>query len=354
MKRRQFLAAGLAGMAGLCAPALGLRAQSLTPIKLALGPAVDISALTLTLGRGLGYYAEEGLEVDVVALGSVPVVTTAIDRGDVQFGVGTTTFQFPLFEKGELPPVVNFFEYVYPFRWDIAVSPDSPIKSYHDLKGKTIGVASMGTTDYPMMRKVLSNIGIDPDNDVRWQPVGAGMLGGIALRDGTIDAMATYEIVLGMIEGNDIPFITLPRPESVPMIGGVFYSARSSFLKENRAAAVGVARATRKSSEFVIANPRAAADVFLTMYPEFIDRTSTRDVAISRILPSIARRAKLLRPPFAGIRPGEIAQDEINASKEFDGITADVSPLFTADLIEEINAFDLAAIHEQAKSYTFS
>lgn len=350
MKRRQFLAASLVG---LCAPALGLRAQSLTPIKLALGPAVDVSALTLTLGRGLGYYAEEGLDVDVVALGSVPVVTTAIDRGDVQFGVGTTTFQFPLFEKGQLPPVVNFFEYVYPFRWDIAVSPGSPIRSYHDLKGKTIGVASMGTTDYPMMRKVLSNIGIDPDNDVTWQPVGAGVLGGVALRDGAIDAMATYEIVLGMIEGNEIPFVTLPRPESVPMIGGVFYSARATFLKENRATAVGIARATRKSSEFVIANPRAAADVFLTMYPEFIDRTSSREVAIGRILPSIKRRAKLLLPPFPKTRPGEIAQVEIQASKEFDGITADVNSLFTSDLIDEINEFDVAAIHEQAKSYSF-
>ena len=72
----------------------------------------------------------------------------------------------PLFAKGELPPIMNFYEYTYPYKWDVAVLPDAPFKSYEDLKGKKIGVSDFGTTDYPVTRAVFKNIGIDPDKDV--------------------------------------------------------------------------------------------------------------------------------------------------------------------------------------------
>ena len=90
----------------------------------------------------------------------------ALDKGDVEFGVGTPSFQFPLFAKGQLPPIVNYYEYTYPYKWDVAVKPESGIQKYEDLKGKKIGVSDLGTTDYPVTRAVLQNIGIDPDKDV--------------------------------------------------------------------------------------------------------------------------------------------------------------------------------------------
>ena len=58
-------------------------------------------------------------------------------KGDIEFGVGTPSFQFPLFAKGQLPPIVNYYEYrSYPYLWDVAVKPDSGAQKYEDLKGK--------------------------------------------------------------------------------------------------------------------------------------------------------------------------------------------------------------------------
>ena len=53
------------------------------------------------------------------------VKSMSVDKGDVEFAVGTPSFQFPLFAKGQLPPIVNYYEYTYPYKWDVAVKPES-------------------------------------------------------------------------------------------------------------------------------------------------------------------------------------------------------------------------------------
>ena len=120
-----------------------------------------------------GYTKEEGLAFTPAALGTNSNAQIAVDKGDTEFAVGTPSFQFPLFAKGQLPPIVNYYEYTYPYKWDVAVKPDSGVQKYEDLKGKKIGVSDMGTTDYPVTRAVLQNIGIDPDKDVTWIAVWA-------------------------------------------------------------------------------------------------------------------------------------------------------------------------------------
>ncbi len=72
----------------------------------------------------------------------------------------------------------------------MAVKRARPVKSYADLKGKNIGVSDFGGTEYPVTRNVLKSMGIDPDKDVKWTAVGAGVPAGVALQRGAIDALA--------------------------------------------------------------------------------------------------------------------------------------------------------------------
>ena len=74
-----------------------------------------------------------------------------------------------------------FYQYTYPYKWDIAVKPGSPIKSYADLKGKKIGVSDFGGTEYPVTKNVLKALGLDPEKDVNWVSVGNGTPAGVAL-----------------------------------------------------------------------------------------------------------------------------------------------------------------------------
>ena len=354
LNRRQITKGlGAAAAMGVAAPSI-LRAQELTKISMGFGiKSVNPIVINVLIGEGLGYYKQEGLTFTPRALGTNSNAQIAVDKGDVQFAVGTPSFQLPLYAKGELPPILNFYEYTYPYKWDIAVLPDSPAKTYQDLKGKKVGVSDLGTTDYPVTRAVMRNLGLDPDKDVQWIAVGAGVSAGVALQRGVIDALAYFDTGFGQIEAAGIPFRMLPRPKDVPLIGGLFLSAMANYIKTNRKVCVGFGRGVAKSSIFLAANPEAGAKVFLDLYPETAPRGSSQADAIKSILFAARRRIPLYEPPYEKTKMGFIRESELMLDAKFMNLDSikDVKPLFTNDLIDEINDFDREKIISEAKSY---
>jgi NitT/TauT family transport system substrate-binding protein len=341
---------GAAGLA-LAMPSI-VRAQELRKIRMAFGiKSVNPIIINILISEQLGYTKEEGLQFTPVAVGTNSNAQIAVDKGDVQFAVGTPSFQFPLFAKGQLPPIVNFYEYTYPYKWDVAVKPDSGIQKYEDLKGKKIGVSDLGTTDYPVTRAVLKNIGIDPDKDVTWTAVGAGVSAGVALQRGVIDALAYFDTGFGQIDAAGIGIRMLPRPANVPLIGGLYLSAMSNFIKDNRKVCVGFARAVNKASEYLLANPEAGARAFLKLYPETAPRGASEADAVKSILFAANRRIPLYRPPYPNTKMGFIHEDELMRDVHFlDLDIKDIKPMFTNDLIDEINNYDHGKIIAQAKA----
>ena len=137
-------------------------AQTMPKLRFGMGTkSMNATTINMVIGEALGYNKQEGFSIDPVPLGAIASVQIGLDKGDLQFGVGAPSFALPLYAKGELPPIVSFYEYTYPYKWDVAVAPDSPIKSYNDLKGKKIGVSGLGTTDYPVTRAVIANLGME-------------------------------------------------------------------------------------------------------------------------------------------------------------------------------------------------
>jgi NitT/TauT family transport system substrate-binding protein len=344
---------GAGAVAGFSAPSV-LRAQELTKISMGFGiKSINPIIINILIGEGLGYYKEEGLQFTARPLGTNSNAQIAVDKGDTQFAVGASSFQMPLYAKHQLPKIVNFFEYTYPYKWDVAVLPNSPLTTYESLKGKKIGVSDLGTTDYPVTRAAIHNIGLDPDKDMQWIAVGAGVTAGVALQRGVIDALAYFDTGFGQIEAANIPLRMLPRPKNVPLIGGLFLSAMENYIKANRKTCVGFARGVAKSSEFLLANSEAGAKVFLKLYPETAPRGASQADAVRSVLFAAKRRIPLYRPPYPNTKMGFIHEDELIREAKFlvlDSIK-DVKPLFTDDMIDEINNFDRAKIIDQAKNY---
>src|SRR4029078_13682465 len=150
MLNRRKVVQGLGASVGaLAAPAL-VRAQELRKIRMGFGiKSVNPIVINILISEQLGYTREEGLSFTPAALGTNANGHIALDKGDIEFGGGTPRFQFPLFAKGQLPPIVNYYEYTYPYKWDVAVKPESAVQKDDDLKGKKIGVSDMGTTAHP-------------------------------------------------------------------------------------------------------------------------------------------------------------------------------------------------------------
>lgn len=358
MDRRNFLtgATALTAVTGFSFTRPGEGAAQASSLrKLRFGTAiksVNPIVIQLVIGEKLGYNAEEGFAMELSSLGTNSNVAVALGNGDIDIGTSANSFIFPLYVKGHLPPIVSYFEHTYPYKWDVVVRPDSPLKTYADLKGKTIGVSDLGITDYPVTRAVLARMGIDPDKDVKWLAVGAGVPAGVALERKVIDALAYFDTGFGSIEAAGIALRFLPRPKDIPMIGGVFLAARADFLKAERKLAVGYARSVAKASEFILANPKAGAKVFLDMYPDLKKRNADISESIRGVLYSVDRRAPLWRPPYPNTKIGEISLDEFRRDAKFLDIKIDdFSTLYTNDLIAEINQFDIESVRKQARDY---
>lgn len=328
-------------------------AQDLRPLKFAVGlKAMGPAVINTVIGETLGYNATEGFTIKPVSLGTNANVQIAIDKGDVDVGIGVPSFGLPLLAKGEWQGALNYYQYTYPYKWDVAVNPGSAIKGYADLKGRKVGVSDFGGTEYPVTKRVLAALGLNPETDVTWIPVGNGVQAGTALQRGNIDALAYYDTGFGQIEGAGVPLAFLPRPANLPMIGGQFLTAKKAFIAGERKLAVGLGRSVAKASTFLLANPEAGAAAFLKMYPETAPRGSSTPDAIKAILQAISRRIQLYKPPYDNMKMGAIKEQEFITEAEISGLkVGDLSTFYTNDLIDEINNFDAAKIAAEAKAY---
>ncbi|MGJ4892840.1 ABC transporter substrate-binding protein [Bradyrhizobium sp. HKCCYLS3077] len=353
VSRRSFLK-GSAGAALLMSsvPA-GLMAADAKKLRFGVGlKALNATVINCVIGEALGYNAQEGFSLDVQALGTNANVQVATDRGTVAIGVGVPSTALPLLAKGEWSGAKMFYQYTYPYKWDIAVPPGSALKSYTDLKGRKIGVSDFGATEYPVTKNVLKALGLDPEKDVSFVAVGNGTPAGVALQRGVIDALAYFDTGFGQIEAAGIELAYLPRPTTIPMVGGQFLMAMPTTFEKDRDLLIGFGRSVCKASQFLIANPAAGARAFLKLYPETAPRGASEDDAVKAVLQSISRRIKLYTPPYADTKMGAINEQEFRTEAAMNGLDIkDYNALYTNELIETINNFDAVKVKAEAATY---
>jgi NitT/TauT family transport system substrate-binding protein len=108
--------------------------------------------------------------------------------------------------------VIANLEPVYPFKFEVS----KDIKTAADLKGKKIGITTVGSVDDVSIRAALPTVGIDPNKDVTLVPVGPEPARVAALLNGQIQATdATPAAVIQLEKGGahalfDIASLKLP------------------------------------------------------------------------------------------------------------------------------------------------
>ena len=317
--------------------------------------AVSPILINILIPEKLGYYGKEGISVECIPLGSNEAVMASLDAQRIQFGVGVPSFQLPLVAKGDKLPAINFYEYTYPFKWSMAVKPDSPVKSLADLKGKTIGVTGFGLSEYPVGKAVMTLAGFNADKDVTWLAVGEEIRAGQALDRGDIDALFYYDTGFGAIEAAGIRMRYVPLPDNVPKVGGLYLAATETMLIQKKKWAVGLGRGVAKASLFIRTNPEAASYVFLQMFPEAGARGKSISEQVRAIMVPVLKRMPLYVSYDETQRQwGRISPAEWQAETKFAGLgdkIKDTSRFFTNDLIDEINDFDKGEVVAAAKDF---
>ena len=134
-----------------------------------------------TAAKERGYYRDEGLEVQFVLMNAV-VATRALIARDVDFaslsGAGLTAI------LAGAPLRFLFSSLNRPLLWLYA---KADIRDVKELKGKKVGVSSIGSNDDFLMRELLKRHGLEAEKDVAIVGLG-GPIGHAALRGGSVDA----------------------------------------------------------------------------------------------------------------------------------------------------------------------
>lgn len=106
-----------------------------------------------------GYFAEEGLNVNLISTGGDEKTFTAVASGNAQFGVADPTFVAIAREHGQGGKVVASIVNGVPF-WGLAFKPEiAQVQRVEDLHGLRIATYSAPSTSYTVMKKLLQNHG---------------------------------------------------------------------------------------------------------------------------------------------------------------------------------------------------
>lgn len=307
----------------------------------------------IDIGEALGYFAAQGIKPIFVNTGANSADTALLANGQAQIAVGTPSYQVGLVAAGQSNPGIDYYEYSYPSKWYLVVAPNSPIHSISQLAGKKVGIVSLGTADEPVLDSLLKEHGVNPSS-VNISVVGSGTPAGVALDNGSLDAYFTWDSILGAFNVAGLKYKVILSPTDMPKVGGFYLMATPAYLKSHRAIAVGFARAVAEATVFALANPKAAAELWVKMFPT-AGSTLTLQEQAKDVQEEVALRSKIWLPYRDKSEIGYIQHSEWLNELRFDpggsSVHSGVDQFYTDGLIHAIDNFSIPAIQKQARGY---
>lgn len=337
----------------------GTNAQGLTKVRLANAAGIiDSQIIFMTVGMHpkLGFYASEKVEPDIINMSGVAPTMQSVTTGNSEVASLSPLALFNVWVNNKDIDLVCVYCWLRQVSWGVAVKPDSPIRTLADLKGKKIGIRNQGDTGYIGTRPMLKEIGIDPDKDVEWIPIGEGGPAGDAIYKGRVDAMGFWDGAFARIEIAGFPLRYLPNSPGMQQLFGNSYAVRKSQYGKNKQLLTGFFRAMAKSSVFAVANPEASIKLAWEVFPESKPKGKSEAEALSEALKIVnSRKDKWLPGSWsADKRWGAMSTAEWQAAVAFNGMQEqikDVGGFFSNEMIDDINKFDAAAIEKMAKEW---
>ncbi|MBS0501258.1 MAG: ABC transporter substrate-binding protein [Burkholderiaceae bacterium] len=195
--------------------------------------------LPLTIAEQLGYFKDEGLQVEVPDFAGGSKALQALVGGSADVVSGAYEHTINMQAKNQI--IESFVLQGRAPQIVLAVSTKTMpgYKSLADLKGKKIGVTAPGSSTSMMASYVLAKAGLKP-SDVSFIGVGAASGAITAVKSGQVDAIANLDPVITMLQRDNLIKVvadtrTLKDTQAVyggPMPAAVLYT-HGKFIQEN-------------------------------------------------------------------------------------------------------------------------
>lgn len=359
----RFLARAAATLLAAASLSVGA-AEAQTKITLALAntSAEPGTATYTSLPQMLGLWEQEGLEVKVAMTRGSAQMSQMMITGQAQLAHGGTSAGLfvPVAQGVELVSVYNATTQSFQVP---AVPVDSPIREPRDLKGKKIGVQSLGTGTVPVIRGMAQEAGLDPDRDIVFIETGLGAQAATALFvTKQVQALGYWDSQYALMENIDPAYklrtITSPLTRQISFQTAVITTPK--FLAQHPDALVGFCRAMAKATIFALENPEAAVKLHWKRYPEQKPQGVDAATALAQDKRTLLARVENMRIDnmalprskwgFHAPEDVRVYYDLLRNSGEMKSVV-DVEKIYSNALIDRINDFDRAAWVKFARDY---
>ena len=193
-------------------------------------PSFWIERFPLYYGNARGFFEGRGVRPEIEIFHGGPELLRAVAEGRIHVGeIGLPPF-IKAFSQGLAARLIGS---TFIRRLDHFLAAKPEIRTVVDLKGKRIGILSVGSCDDYFLRHLLRQQGIDPDAEVEIVPLGPAYGDPECFATGRIDAGFLVEPSLSLAESKDYCRVLLRVGDYFPRYqwGGIFAGER--FIRDH-------------------------------------------------------------------------------------------------------------------------
>jgi NitT/TauT family transport system substrate-binding protein len=247
-------------------------ARAAEPVRIMVGGIEKILYLPAKLADQLGYYKDEGLNVELISVSTGSVSETGLLSGSAEAVVGAYEQTIHIQARGKfITSIVQIS--ASPQEALLASSKDPNIKSPKDLKGKVIGVTGFGSLTHFLSQDLVTRAGLK-SGDASYIAVGAGNTFISAIQQGRADAGMTSEPTISILlaKKDARVLVDLRTPEDTrKALGGDYPGSslyvRADWLQSHKETAAKLAHAFQKALHFIATH--SAEEIAAKMPPNY-------------------------------------------------------------------------------------
>jgi len=316
---------------------------------------ITSAAAPFAIAMKKGWYAPAGIKVQLVPVAGSTDCVKLVATGDLPYSLPSIEPLPAAIQQGVKARI--FYTAYQGNIYGIAVPKDSAVRSIKDLKGKKIGVASMGSGGVHVARGLLAMNGLDPEKDAQIVVVGEAAQAAALLRGDQVAALSLYDTQYALIDSAGVP-VRLLDSGPVARYPSNGFLALQDTLQKDRAQAVALVKGYAMGTVFAMANPEAAVKILYEVYPQTKPSGKSDEQALREDVKTLLARAEHWKLEAGGVtRWGESSLKDFDAYQDFllkwkvIGAKVPATAIVTNELIDEVNKFDAARVAADAKAY---
>lgn len=221
------------------------------------------------VAHSLGYFEEQGLDVEILLVPGADKVAAAVLSGDVEIGFCGSEATIYIYNQGQDDYLVNFANLTKRDGSFIVSREKIDNFTLEDLKGKTIIGGRMGGMPEMTLEYTLKQAGIDPKNDlyIDTSIEFASMSG--AFIGGTGDFVSLFEPNALQLEQQGFGYVVASLGELGGVVPYTTYNTKKSFIESNPEVIEGFNKAIQKGLDYVHNNDaKNIAEVIIDYFPD--------------------------------------------------------------------------------------